>query len=123
MAARKGLEPLTFALGKRCSILLSYRAALRAPGCIAQVSRRANPGRKRGHGGDGGRVRWRGRAGKGLRDRDRLSRTPAQGSGAPRLEVVEDLAVGRAPDAAGASPVAACDEPVSYTHLTLPTKA
>ena len=26
MAARKGLEPLTFALGKRCSILLSYRA-------------------------------------------------------------------------------------------------
>ena len=30
LAARKGLEPLTFALGKRCSILLSYRAALRA---------------------------------------------------------------------------------------------
>ena len=27
LAARKGLEPLTFALGKRCSILLSYRAA------------------------------------------------------------------------------------------------
>lgn len=26
MAARKGLEPLTFALGKRCSIRLSYRA-------------------------------------------------------------------------------------------------
>jgi hypothetical protein len=26
LAARKGLEPLTFALGKRCSILLSYRA-------------------------------------------------------------------------------------------------
>jgi hypothetical protein len=32
VAARKGLEPLTFALGKRCSILLSYRAALRAWG-------------------------------------------------------------------------------------------
>src|SRR4051812_8115067 len=43
MAARKGLEPLTFALGKRCSILLSYRAALRVPGSIAQVSGRANP--------------------------------------------------------------------------------
>ncbi len=27
MAARKGLEPLTLALGKLCSILLSYRAA------------------------------------------------------------------------------------------------
>ena len=26
MAAREGLEPPTFALGKRCSILLSYRA-------------------------------------------------------------------------------------------------
>ncbi len=44
MAARKGLEPLTFALGKRCSILLSYRAASRGPGCIAQVFGRANPG-------------------------------------------------------------------------------
>lgn len=31
VAARKGLEPLTFALGKRCSILLSYRAATRLP--------------------------------------------------------------------------------------------
>ena len=27
LAAREGLEPPTFALGKRCSILLSYRAA------------------------------------------------------------------------------------------------
>ena len=27
LAARKGLEPLTFALGKRCSILLSYWAS------------------------------------------------------------------------------------------------
>ena len=26
LAAREGLEPPTFALGKRCSILLSYRA-------------------------------------------------------------------------------------------------
>ena len=26
VAAREGLEPPTFALGKRCSILLSYRA-------------------------------------------------------------------------------------------------
>ena len=31
MAARKGFEPLTSALGKRCSILLSYRAD---EGCI-----------------------------------------------------------------------------------------
>jgi hypothetical protein len=30
LAAREGLEPPTFALGKRCSILLSYRAVLRA---------------------------------------------------------------------------------------------
>lgn len=30
LAAREGLEPPTFALGKRCSILLSYRAAARA---------------------------------------------------------------------------------------------
>ena len=30
VAAREGLEPPTFALGKRCSILLSYRAACAA---------------------------------------------------------------------------------------------
>ena len=30
MAAREGLEPPTSALGKRCSILLSYRAATQA---------------------------------------------------------------------------------------------
>lgn len=29
VAAREGLEPPTFALGKRCSILLSYRATRR----------------------------------------------------------------------------------------------
>lgn len=43
MAARKGLEPLTFALGKRCSILLSYRAALRAPGVHSASFRACEP--------------------------------------------------------------------------------
>ena len=41
LAARKGLEPLTFALGKRCSILLSYRAE---GGLITHLGPAANRG-------------------------------------------------------------------------------
>lgn len=44
MAAREGLEPPTFALGKRCSILLSYRAVR------AVDSATAGPGQRRAAG-------------------------------------------------------------------------
>ena len=38
MAAREGLEPPTLALGKPCSIRLSYRARVRCPDCHGAVS-------------------------------------------------------------------------------------
>lgn len=93
MAARKGLEPLTFALGKRCSILLSYRADA---GVIAHLRARANGGADAPAKDDQGRARAGGskpltRLGflliavvllvAGCRDRAALDRLAAVGEG------------------------------------------